>query len=1191
MSRRRVPPLIPGRAFRRFSQLRLTHIKLAGFKSFVDPTHIPVQGRLVGVVGPNGCGKSNVIDAVRWVLGESSAKHLRGETMQDVIFNGSGDRKPANRASVELVFDNSLGKAGGPWSKYAEIAVKRVLERNGESSYYVNNLHVRRRDVADIFLGTGLGGRAYAIIEQGMISRIVEARPEELRTFLEEAAGISKYRERRKETQARLDDTRENLARVDDILQELTKQLDHLEGQAQVASRYRELEATLKTTQQLLWLLRRQEAANTRQRLQRDLDQIAVDIEAETARLRELESRVATLRTEHYAASDSLHAAQGGLYEANAEAARLEQSLQHLRDSRRRVENQIAALSREQDDSSRQLQALESGLTEQRAARDDAAGQLDACREQEAQEAQLLPAAELAFGATRGEVDRLAEALGRCRQEEQVEITRRDHSDRVLGQLQQRRDRLQQEQTATTEIDREAFERLSAQLDELTFQAQARREALEDAEAALPQREHAYREANEAAESAARELGALDARKTALELLQKQVSRSGEMHAWLDDHQLDGLGRLWQGIRIESGWEDALEAVLRERLNAVAIEDLNRARQWLDNPPPGKVSFFNKRPAQGMPADGLRKRLSDTITFIDAGVAAVLEDWLRQVYCVADAAEGFSRSAELAPGELLVCPQGHLFSRNSVSFHATDSEIHGILTRQREIESLEQDRVRHEQTLAKARSAVLESQAELEHARNELQKLRQEAQLVQQQRHDLQIDHVRLSQQADRVSHRREQIAAELLEIEAEHEREAQSHERALQRLHEVSARIEEIDAQLDAARGAHSEAGRLLDARRMGAQGAGRRLQEAIFHHRTLDQRIQDSEANIRSLSEKVARLEEALAEQRGELASLDEAPLQAQLSDALERRLQREGALAAARETLEEAERTLKEADAQRVKSEQSIGPLRDRAGDTKLKEQEARIAEENFAAQLLEAAANEEELATRIEKGMRAGALQTEINRLNEEITGLGAVNLAALEELSSARERRTYLEAQSRDLHEAVETLENAIKRIDKETRERLLTTFDEVNRSLGELFPTLFGGGEATLTMTGEEILDAGVSLMARPPGKRNSSIHLLSGGEKALTALSLVFSLFRLNPAPFCLLDEVDAPLDDTNTDRFCRLVRQMAEYTQFMFISHNKITMEIAEQLVGITMPEQGCSKVVAVDIEEAMRITEEAA
>ena len=1171
--------------------MRLSHIKLAGFKSFVDPTHIPVPGDLVGVVGPNGCGKSNVIDAVRWVLGESSAKHLRGETMQDVIFNGSGERKPANRASVELVFDNTLGKAGGAWAKYSEIAVKRVLERDGESTYYINNLHVRRRDVADIFLGTGLGGRAYAIIEQGMISRIVEARPEELRTFLEEAAGISKYRERRKETEQRLEDTRENLARVDDILQELTKQLAHLEEQAEVATRYRSLEADLKTTQHLLWLLRKQDAQAGRQRLQRELDQTAVELESETARLRELESRLEALRVEHYAASDTVHAAQGTLYEANAETARLEQMLQHQRESRRRVQSQLASVSREQDETAAALDGLRASLSEQRGALDLAGQQLEECRDRERQEAQLLPAAEQAYATTRAEAERLAQELARHAQEEQVELTRRDHAAKVLAQLTLRRERLSQEQHALEDVDEAELARLTRELAELDTQLRRKREALSAAEATLPALEQTHREATEATEQASRELSSLDARQTALELLQRQVSRSGEMHAWLDNHQLDGLGRLWQGIRIEPGWEDALEAVLRERLNGIALDDLQRASSWLDQPPPGKISFFQKR-SQPLPAVPVAERtpLSHYITCTDAGVAAVLEDWLERVYVVLDAAQGFAQSAGLPVGALIVCPQGHVFTRNSVSFHAADSEIHGILSRQREIEALERGREDLERNVAAARSRVVEAQAELDHGRAEVQKLRQEVESAQQGKHDFELDHVRLAQQAERVAHRRAQLAAELEEIHAETQRETQMGERAAMRLDELMARVAQLEEDLESAREAHAAAERTLADRRESAQAAGRRLQEAIFNQRSLSQRIADAENSIRALSEKADRLEGDLAGLNSELAGLDEGPIQGQLDQALSLRVEREQTLNLARQGLDAAEHVLKDTEQQRMASEQRLSPLRDRAGELRLKEQEARLAEENFSAQLTEAGADEQTLTAKLEKGMRPGTLQSELNRLTEQITALGAVNLAALDELQSGRERRAYLDSQSRDLHEAVETLENAIRRIDRETRERLQATFDEVNKNLAQLFPALFGGGEAKLVMTGEEILDAGVTIVARPPGKRNASIHLLSGGEKALTALALVFSMFQLNPAPFCLLDEVDAPLDDSNTERFCNLVRRMAQYTQFLFISHNKITMEMAEQLVGITMPEQGVSKVVAVDIEEALRITEEA-
>jgi len=1142
------------------------------------------------VVGPNGCGKSNVIDAVRWVLGESSAKHLRGETMQDVIFSGSGDRKPANRASVELVFDNSLGKAGGPWAKYAEISVKRLLERDGESAYYINNIHVRRRDVADIFLGTGLGGRAYAIIEQGMISRIVDARPEELRTFLEEAAGISKYRERRKETEQRLEDTRENLARVDDILQELSTQLAHLEGQAEVAARYRGLEATLKTTQQLLWLLRKNDAVTTRTRVQRELEQIALGLEAETARLRELESAVETLRVGHYSASDTVHAAQGALYEVNAEVARLEQALQHLRDSRRRVDNQIAAVSQERDEGAQQLAVMQAGLTEQREELETALEQLEASREQERQESQQLPAAEQGFAATRTQVDRLTQDLARHRQEQQVELTREDHAARVLAQLEQRQERLRQEESALEEVDMVELDRLQRELSELDFRHREKRDALDEAQSRQPAVEEAHREANAAAEAAARELASLDARQTALELLQKQVSRSGEMHAWLDNQQLDGFARLWQGIRIVPGWEDALEAVLRERLNGIALDDLARAAEWLRQPPPGKVSFFQKRDEASIAveANGLTP-LSDHITCTDRGVAAVLSDWLNRVYVVNDAAEGFAQSEKLPTGALLVCPQGHVFTRSSVSFHAADSEIHGILSRQREIEELQARREDLEQRLGAARSLVVEAHAELEHGRLELNKLRQQSEELQQLRHDLQLDQVRLSQQADRIGHRRAQIRAELEELAREREGEAAARARASQRLEELTVRLSEVSEQADQARQTHAQADATLQSRRESAQAAARRLQEAIFAHRSASQRIVDSENGIRALTEKLERLDTTIAGLQGELANLDETATQAELNAALERRVEREGVLNHARQALEEAEANLKQTEQQRMASEQKLEPLRERAGELRLKEQEARLAEEGFFAQLAEAGADEQALAEKVEKGMRPNALQAEINRLNEEITGLGAVNLAALDELTAGRERRNYLESQSRDLHEAVTTLENAIKRIDRETRERLQATFDTVNGNLAQLFPALFGGGEAKLVMTGEEILDAGITIVARPPGKRNTSIHLLSGGEKALRGRSLVFSLFLLNPAPFCLLDEVDAPLDDTNTERFCDLVRRMSQQTQFLFISHNKISMEMAEQLIGVTMPEQGVSKVVAVDIEEALQFREE--
>ncbi len=540
--------------------MRLTKISLAGFKSFVDPTHITVPGQLVGIVGPNGCGKSNIIDAVRWVLGETSAKHLRGETMQDVLFNGSGDRKPVNRASVELVFDNSLGKAAGQWSEYAEISVKRILERDGDSSYHINNIHVRRRDVADIFLGTGLGSRAYAIIEQGMISRVIEAKPEELRVFLEEAAGISKYRERRRETELRLRDTRENLLRVEDIRQELDKQLEHLHDQAEVAKRYHELQAQLQTTQSLLWLLKKQEAAASRNRHNRELERLGIEIEAQTAGLREAEKRLEDMRSQHYHLSDETHAAQGALYEANAEVARIEQQITHVRESRQRVEQQLTALRSQLETNQSQLATAQLGLAEWNEGKARAQQQAAAAEASVATETEKLPVAEEAYRATHNRRDELQQGLSQTEQGLQVEQTKLAHAQRVIEQLAQREARLLEERQALPVPDATAVEQMRQQMQALDNALHERRAALAQKEASLSQTEQGLRDRNEALETAVQRVTGTEARIHALQQLQDRLARGIDMEGWLSAHALDKAPRLWQGIAIEAGWEDALEA-------------------------------------------------------------------------------------------------------------------------------------------------------------------------------------------------------------------------------------------------------------------------------------------------------------------------------------------------------------------------------------------------------------------------------------------------------------------------------------------------------------------------------------------------------------------------------------------------------------------------------------------------------
>ena len=1173
--------------------MRLKQINLAGFKSFVDPTHIPVPGQLVGVVGPNGCGKSNIIDAVRWVLGETSAKHLRGATMQDVLFNGSGDRKPVNRASVELVFDNSLGKAAGQWSSYAEISVKRMLERDGDSSYYINNIHVRRRDVADIFLGTGLGARAYAIIEQGMISRVIEAKPEELRVFLEEAAGVSKYRERRRETELRLRDTRENLARVEDIRQELDKQLTHLQGQAEVATRYHALQAEVTGTQQLLWFARRQESAATRNRHARDIERLANELEAETARLRDAERRLEELRNGHYRAGDEVHAAQGALYETNAEIARLEQQIAHIRENRSRVEQQIGGLGSQLASSENQLKQAQASLAQWQEEQAQAGQSIAECEARITEERGKLPLVEEGWRGASLRRDELQQAMGQVERSRQVEQTKLEHAVRVLERLAVRNERLYEEQNGLEKPDTAALEALHAQIQGIEAVLHEQRESLAAKERALPGLEQELEARSAALDQAVQGITATEARVEALRQLQDKLAHGPGMDDWILARGMDGAQRLWQGITIETGYEDALEAVLRERLNAVTLDGLDVCGSW--DMPPGKLAVAETGAGDGdasAPVPAGAVPLARFVNCRDPRLVPALADWLGGAFVIDSLSSGLALRRQLAPGAVLVTRDGRLLTRHTLTYHAPDSELHGVLSRQREIETLDAEVAARKVALEGLRSAVDVHAALIADAKSELAVLRQEVTGLQQKHHGLQVESVRLTEQTQRLTQRGEQIAAELAEIAEQVLTETGQREDASARLLQLGEQASGYAGELEEAQAQFREAQALLDQQREILQRADRELQEAQFQGKTSAAKVEEVGRAIAASGESIERLRQALGAEQESLSRLDESPWQSQLQISLSLRGTKEQALAEARDVLESTEAQLKEVEQERMAAEQKLEPLRTRISEVKLKEHEARINEEQYAQQLAEAGIDEAVLAQQLEeKGVRAGALQSEINRLNGEIKSLGAVNLAALEELETARERKTYLDAQSEDLTSAMNTLEDAIRRIDRETRERLQSTFDEVNAHFSRMFPALFGGGNAKLLLTGEEILDSGIQVIAQPPGKKNSSIHLLSGGEKALTAMALVFSIFQLNPAPFCMLDEVDAPLDDHNTGRFCELVKKMSEQSQFVFISHNKITMEIANQLLGVTMQEPGVSRIVAVDIDAAMKLTEEAA
>ncbi|NYE59845.1 chromosome segregation protein [Duganella sp. 1224] len=1144
------------------------------------------------MVGPNGCGKSNIIDAVRWVLGESKASELRGESMQDVIFNGSTNRKPAGRASVELVFDNNAGKAAGQWGQYAEIAVKRTLTRDGTSTYYINGQPVRRRDIQDIFLGTGLGPRAYAIIGQGMISRIIESRPEELRVFLEEAAGVSKYKERRRETENRLHDTRENLLRVEDILRELNTNLEKLESQAAVATKFHQLQADQEEKQKLLWLLRKIEAENEQKKYFREVEQAQNDLEEQTAKLRNVELSLEQMRQSHFAAGDRLHTAQGALYQTNAEIGSLEAKIKFAIESRTRLQSQLAALTAQRDQWQRQASEYSEQIAEAEFTLEELGAKVEEAQMMAEQKAESLPGLEQAWKEAQTRSTESRARIMQAQQQLELESAHQRNANNILNGLAVRRERLQQEKNGLSMPD-------SAHLDNLRTQLEEKQQALEEQtfilEEALEQQPKLEQERQEAQQQVNTETAAnaqLEARLNALRQLQERVQTQGKVTPWLQKHELESLPRLWQKLNIEAGWEQALESVLRERTSALQMSNIDWAKAFFSDAPPAKLALF--APSTAVPpapveAAGLKPFLN-LLKLNDPGLRGLLQDWLHNVYVADDTAEAFADRAKLPPGGSIVTRQGHVITQGSVRFYAADSEQDGMLGRQQEIDNITKQ-LRAQQMLAdEARARSVRAEAAMSDLTRRLSEYRAKLQSLQQSVHTLQIEVVKLSEIEARFNQRSTQIETDLAEIAAQEEEQTQI------KL-ESEEKFEQLDMELGNLQGTHEDGQtdfmekeqRLADARQA-LRDLERAAQEAQFAEKTQRGKIEEFRRNIATANAQVAQVTESLEAGRMELEGLESGESHDGLQELLDRRSAQEKDLSDARHELDQIAQQMRMFEEGRMSTERALQPQRDKIMEMQLKEQAARLNQEQFAAQLAEVQADEAALAEKLHPDMKASYLQGEVTRLTNAISLLGAVNLAALDELATASERKNFLDSQNADLQEAITTLEDAISKIDKETRDLLQDTFDRVNGHFSELFPILFGGGQAKLIMTGDEILDSGVQVMAQPPGKKNATIHLLSGGEKALTATALVFSMFRLNPAPFCLLDEVDAPLDDANTERFCRMVKRMSDQTQFLFISHNKIAMEMANQLIGVTMQEQGVSRIVAVDMESAANFASEA-
>ncbi|MGM0552955.1 MAG: chromosome segregation protein SMC [Pseudomonadota bacterium] len=1163
--------------------MRLARIKLAGFKSFVDPTTLVLPGNRVGVVGPNGCGKSNTIDAVRWVMGESSAKHLRGDSGEDVIFNGSSSRKPVGQASIELVFDNADGRLGGEYSAYGEISVRRALTRDGQSKYFLNGQRARKRDVVDLFLGTGLGPRSYAIIEQGMIARLIEARPEELRVYLEEAAGISRYKERRRETENRVRHTRENLERLDDVRDEVAKQAERLNRQAATAERYQELAAQRrrKRAEAVLLRLRAREAELKTSR--RRLNEAETALAAAQAEAQKSRTETEQQRQRRVELEAAVTRAQSSYYDRAAEVSRLEQSIRHAEEE----------LAREQTELQRLEQRIEAAGADHRAVEERIRQAEQECHERqqaastaEAERERLEVAAEQAEGELQTAREAQTEwerSLAEPRQTAQLARSRMDSAEHLLQRVAQRRERLETERAALphTHPDSEA-DRLDQELDGLRARTQALQQEREQQQAVLARLEKEQREEQNTLHAAEREAREVAGRLAGLEHFagedDPEETRTRRA-AWAREQGLDLSRPLVQQLEVADGWDSAVEMVLGAWLEAAILD--NPASHGALPEATLRLVAADAGSAPEPPSDSLAARVRGT---------SVVSAWLAGIHCANDLDSARARLPGLQPGESVITPDGTWLGPGWLAHRTLDGGASGAVARvrlARELRDSEQQlnsRVQRLQTALEERSGQIdqacaerdaldvklrEQQAAIDERERRVQRLRDQARQLEQQQQRIDHEAAELDDEATRA---REQFAA------AEQERNA-----ALEQIERLEADRAGLEQRLEmarevqaAARDAVRTARDAANRARMAEQEGRHRLEREQHERKRLERQRVDDEQRRTELQQGLGERQRPLEQWRIDLQG------------AAEQRQAAEAELTRARSELESCDARLRELAATGTELGNRVEQQRSVCEELRLEQREHAVQIEQLQGQFQESGFASESLLPELPEDASVAAWEQAIAELDHQIERLGPINLAAIDEARSLEERQRYLEEQHADLIEALETLEQAMHRIDRETRALFKQTFDQVNAGLGQKFQRLFGGGEARLEMTGDDLLDTGVTIMARPPGKRLSTIHLMSGGEKALTAAALVFAIFELNPAPFCMLDEVDAPLDEANVGRFCELLREMSEQIQFIFITHNKATMAMAEQLIGVTMHEPGVSRLVSVDIDEAVELAE---
>ncbi|MBX8477461.1 chromosome segregation protein SMC [Pseudomonas cichorii] len=1161
--------------------MRLKCIKLAGFKSFVDPTTVNFPSNMAAVVGPNGCGKSNIIDAVRWVMGESSAKNLRGESMTDVIFNGSTSRKPVSQASIELVFDNSDGTLVGEYASYAEISIRRKVTRDSQNSYYLNGAKCRRRDITDIFLGTGLGPRSYSIIEQGMISKLIEAKPEDLRNFIEEAAGISKYKERRRETENRIRRTHENLARLTDLREELERQLERLHRQAQAAEKYQEYKAEERQLKAQLSALRWQTLNEQVGQREAVIGNQEIGFEALVADQRSADASIERLRDGHHDLSERFNQVQGRFYSVGGDIARVEQSIQHGQQRLRQLQDDLREAERARQETESHLghdTTLLATLDEELEMLEPEQEMTSAAAEESAI---ALEDAEAGMQGWQEKWDAFNQQSAEPQRQAQVQQSRIQQLEQSIERLAERQRRLNEErQLLAADPEDAAILELSEDLatremtiDELHLNEGQVVEQLEQLREQLQQ-------ANQAQQQAQGELQRLNGRLASLEALQQAALDPDTGTAeWLHDQQLAERPRLAEGLNVEAGWELAVETVLGADLQAVLVDDF--AGLDLAGFQQGDLRLLS-------PGADTRRLPGSLLDKVDSPVD--LSAWLGQVMPVESLDEALARRGQLGEGQSFISRDGYWVGRHFLRVRRASEAQSGVLARGQELQRLGLERDELEAALAAREEQLLslrEQQTQQEETREQLRRrLQDEA----RQQGELKAQLSAAKAKVEQLTLRRTRLDEELTEV---------GEQRAMEHEHLGESRVQLQDA-LDAM-AQDTEQREILQAQRDSLRERLDRVRQEARQHKDRSHQlavrlgsIKAQHDSTRQALERLKMQSERLSEKSEQLSlNLEEgqAPLEElrlKLEELLEKRMVVDDEMRIAKIALEDADRELRDAEKRRSQAEQQSQLLRGQLEQQRLEWQSLTVRRKALQDQLHEDGYDLHGVLATLSPEASEASAEQQLESIAGRIQRLGAINLAAIDEYQQQSERKRYLDAQNADLVEALETLENVIRKIDKETRNRFKETFDQINSGIQALFPKVFGGGSAYLELTGEDLLDTGVTIMARPPGKKNSTIHLLSGGEKALTALALVFAIFKLNPAPFCMLDEVDAPLDDANVGRYARLVKEMSQTVQFIYITHNKIAMEMADQLMGVTMHEPGCSRLVAVDVEEAMALVD---